>query len=127
VWSERPAARTFLVPLSMHDVSIRQQEGTAVVLASGELDAYAAPDLVAAFAAVAGSQSVVADLTRVSFLDSTALGEIVRAARAREELGAGLRIVLPEGPARRIFEMTQLDRALPVADTLTGAIGDLAS
>jgi anti-sigma B factor antagonist len=111
----------------MHDVSIRQQEGTAVVLASGELDAYAAPDLVAAFAALADSPSVVADLTRVSFLDSTALGEIVRAARARDELGAGLRIVLPEGPARRIFEMTQLDRTLPVAATRSAAIGELAS
>ena len=125
--SARPAARTFLVLLSMHDVSIRQQEGTSVVLASGELDAYAAPDLAAAFAALTGSRSVVADLTRATFLDSTALGEIVRAARAREELGAGLRIVLPEGPARRIFEMTQLDRALPVAETLTAAIGELTS
>jgi anti-sigma B factor antagonist len=113
--------------LSMHDVSIRHQEGTAVVLASGELDAYAAPDLVAAFAALSDSPRVVADLTLVSFLDSTALGEIVRAARAREELGAGLRVVLPEGPARRIFEMTQLDRALPVAETRSAALGELAT
>jgi anti-sigma B factor antagonist len=111
----------------MHDVSIRHQEGTAVVLASGELDAYAAPDLVAAFAALSDSERVVADLTHVSFLDSTALGEIVRAARAREEHGAGLRIVLPEGPARRIFEMTRLDRALPVAETRSAAIGELAT
>jgi anti-sigma B factor antagonist len=111
----------------MHDVSIRQQEGTAVVLASGELDAYAAPDLVAAFAALGDSPSVVADLTRVSFLDSTALGEIVRAARTRKELGTGFRIVLPAGPARRIFEMTQLDRALPVAETRSAAIGELTS
>jgi anti-sigma B factor antagonist len=109
----------------MHDVSIGQQEGTAVVLASGELDAYAAPDLVAAFTALTDSPSVVADLSRVSFLDSTALGEIVRAARARKELGAELRIVLPAGPARRIFEMTQLDRVLPIAETRSAAIGEL--
>jgi anti-sigma B factor antagonist len=111
----------------MHDVSIRHHEGTAVVLASGELDAFAAPDLAAALAAVGESGGVIADLTRVSFMDSTALGEIVRAARAYEERGAALRIVLPEGPARRIFEITALDRALPVAETRSAAIGELGS
>lgn len=111
----------------MHDISIRQQEGTAVLLASGELDAFAAPDLVAAFAALADTRGVVADLTRVSFMDSTALGEIVRAARAREALGAGLRIVLPDGPARRIFEITGLDDALPVARSRRAAVGELES
>jgi anti-sigma B factor antagonist len=116
------------VPLTrMHDISIRHQEGTAVVLASGELDAFAAPDLVAAFAALADTPSVVADLTRVSFMDSTALGEIVRVARAREELGGGLRIVLPDGHARRIFEITGLDDALPVARSRRAAVDELAS
>lgn len=110
----------------MHQVLIEHQEDTALVLATGELDAFAAPDLAAAFAGVAGTSSVVADLTRVSFMDSTALGEIVRAARARDELGAALRIVLPGGPARRIFEITALDRALPVAESRLAALAELA-
>jgi len=111
----------------MHRVLIEHQEGTALVLASGELDAFAAPDLAAAFSELAGTRRVVADLTRVSFMDSTALGEIVRAARARDELGAALRVVLPDGAARRIFEITALDRALPVAESRLAALGELVS
>jgi len=111
----------------MHRVLIEHQEGTALVLASGELDAFAAPDLAAAFSELAGTRRVVADLTRVSFMDSTALGEIVRAARARDELGAALRVVLPDGPARRIFEITAFDRALPVAESRLAALGELVS
>ena len=109
----------------MHDVSIEHHEATAIVCAAGELDAFAAPDLAAALGAVADTPRVVVDLTRVAFLDSTALGEVVRTARARDEQGNVLRVVLPDGPARRIFEITGLDRALPVAPTRLDAVREL--
>ena len=109
----------------MHAVSIEHHNDIAIVLASGEVDAFAAPDLAAAFTAVTDTRRVVVDLTRVAFMDSTALGEVVRAARARDELGSVLRVVLPDGPARRIFEITGLDRALPIARTRLDAVREL--
>jgi anti-anti-sigma factor len=109
----------------VHDVSIEHRDDTVIVLASGELDAFAAPDLAAALGAVAATRRVVLDLTRVAFLDSTALGEVVRTARARDEHGSFLRVVLPAGPARRIFEITGLDGALPVAPTRLDAVREL--
>jgi anti-sigma B factor antagonist len=108
----------------VHAVSIEHHDDIAIVLASGELDAFAAPDLAAALTAVSGRQ-VVVDLSRVAFMDSTALGEIVRAARVQDELGSVLRVVLPEGPARRIFEITGLDRALPIDRTRVDAVREL--
>ena len=51
---------------------------------------------------------------RVSFLDSTALGTIVGLLRRVREGGGELRVVLPETAARRIFEVTALERALDV-------------
>ena len=54
--------------------------GGLVLTLSGELDAYDAPALRAAFsdaAAAAGGAAVVLDLAAVTFLDSTALGTIV--------------------------------------------------
>ena len=95
---------------------------------SGELDAYDAPALRAAFADAAadGSASaVVLDLTAVSFLDSTALGTIVGLLRRVRERGGELRVVLPETEARRIFELTSLDRSLDVWPSRASALARL--
>jgi len=109
----------------MHAVDIEQRGRARVLLGSGELDAYAAPDLREAFEALRGAPSAVADLTRVSFMDSTALGVIVRGVRALDEAGTRVRVVLPAGSARRIFEITTLDRVLPVAATHEAALSAL--
>jgi anti-anti-sigma factor len=109
----------------MHRVSIERTADAVMVVASGELDAFASPDLESAFAEVHGDDRVVADLDRVSFMDSTALGVLVRASRELAEVGTGLRIVLPGGSARRIFEITALDRVLPIAETQRAALDEL--
>ena len=92
------------------------EHGVAVSL-SGELDAYDAPVLRAAFAELAAGRSgqvFVLDLSAVSFLDSTALGTMVGLLRRVREGNGELRVVLPDTPARRIFEVTALDKALDV-------------
>ena len=109
----------------MHAVDIERNGDARVVRGSGELDAFAAPDLTSAFDAIRGERSVVADLARVSFIDSTALGVIVRGVRALDEGGARVQVVLPAGSARRIFEITALDRALPVAASRQAALAAL--
>ena len=96
-----------------------------VLTLSGELDAYDAPALRAAFAeAAAGLDGAVAvlDLTAVSFLDSTALGTIVGLLRRVREQGGELRVVLPETEARRIFELTALERALDIRPSRASAL-----
>jgi anti-anti-sigma factor len=109
----------------MHRVVIERDEATAIVQAAGELDAFAAPDLAQAFDQVRNEPRVVADFDRVAFMDSTVLGLIVRMARETAEAGGAVRIVLPSGSARRIFEITALDRALPIAETRSTALAEL--
>ena len=94
-----------------------------VVTASGELDAYVAPELTAALDQ-AGVDRLVADLTAVSFMDSTALGLLVRTVRDRGQSGGETRVVLPQSNARRIFEITTLDRVLPVSASLRDALAE---
>ena len=100
-------------------------DGTVLTL-SGELDAYDAPALRAAFAeAVAGlgeTAVVVLDLAAVSFLDSTVLGTIVGLLKRVREHDGELRVVLPETAARRIFELTGLDRSLEVRPSRAEAL-----
>lgn len=96
-----------------------------VVTAEGELDAFVAPDLTATFATIANDRRLVVDLTGVSFMDSTALGLLVRMVREAPERSAEVRVVLPRGAARRIFEITTLDRVLPVCSSRAEALAEL--
>lgn len=101
--------------------------GDGVVLTlSGELDAYDAPSLRAAFTEAVGGLGetvlVVLDLTAVSFLDSTVLGTIVGLLKRVRERDGELRVVLPETAARRIFELTGLDRSLDVRPSRAAAL-----
>ena len=111
----------------MHRLTIERSHAAAVVVARGELDAYSARDLEAAFADVGIETSVVVDLDAVSFLDSTALGAVVRAVRRIGEGDGRALVVLPSGPARRIFEITALDGALPVAESRVEALRSLTT
>ena len=108
-----------------HRVIIDRSSGVAVVAARGELDAYSEPDLASAFADVAGEARLVVDLEQVSFLDSTALGAVVRSLREIGERGGDALVVLPRGSARRIFEITTLDRVLPQAESRALALESL--
>jgi anti-sigma B factor antagonist len=104
---------------------IEPYEYGVVVTLRGELDAYDAPALRAAFAELTAGKDglrVVLDLTAVSFLDSTALGTMVGLLRRVREGGGELRVVLPETAARRIFEVTALERALDVRPSREAAL-----
>jgi anti-sigma B factor antagonist len=105
--------------------------GSAVVTLRGELDAHDAPRLRELFACAVseldasdGAPRLVLDLTGVAFLDSTALGTMIGALRRVREAGGELRLVLPETPARRIFEITGLEQVLVVRATRAEALAD---
>ena len=106
----------------MHRITANKTELAIVVEAAGELDAYVADELSAALDQADAGTRLIADLTSVSFMDSTALGVLVRSVRDREGRGLETRVVLPRGTARRIFEITALDRALPVSTSLEQAL-----
>lgn len=113
-------------PSCAMQISVERQTGAVVVRATGELDAFLADQLESAFDSAAGVGALVVDLDRVSFLDSTALGIVTRAIRTRDAWDTTTRVVLPRGHARRIFEITTLDRVLPVAPSRERALLELA-
>lgn len=110
----------------MTGIRLAREEGAAVVTARGELDAFNADELTETFGNLDGSEAVVIDLSRVSFLDSTALGCIVRKVNEVVERGGRASVVLPDTNARRIFEITTLDRVLPTADSREEALREVA-
>lgn len=112
----------------MHRVRVEHESNVLVLAAAGELDAYAAPALAESLydAGIAACTRFVADLSKVAFLDSTALGLLVRTVKDVMARGGQARVILPSTTARRIFEITTLDRTLPVASSRSAAVLELA-
>jgi len=110
----------------MHSMRVEQEGRTTVVHAEGELDAYAASDIQATFEVLPRGSPVVADLSRVTFLDSTALGLFIKAVRTLTGSGVEVRVILPTTSARRIFQITKLDSVLPVCASRSEALAELS-
>lgn len=108
-------------------IRVERHRAAVVVTARGELDAFLAPQLEDAFSQTADGASLLVDLSRVSFIDSTALGLVTRAIREHDDYESTARIVLPRGSARRIFEITTLDRVLPLAESRETALAELGT
>jgi anti-anti-sigma factor len=69
----------------------------------------------------------VLDLRLLSYLDSAGIGAIVGCAKQGASLGRVVKVVLfPSGPAKRIFKVTQLERAFEIFDDLDTAIASFA-
>jgi anti-anti-sigma factor len=94
-------------------VTLEEARGVPVVSATGELDIASVPELRAAFLEATthagrghgetnggtGQKPVVADLRRLSFMDSMGLGLLMEIRKIFGELGIGLRLVAEHGDA----------------------------
>jgi anti-sigma B factor antagonist len=99
----------------------------ALVSVSGELDLYTAGSLNARIdeAGAVGADTVLVDLSAVSFVDSTALGVLVQESKRLEGRGHSLVLVTNDPRTRRVVEVTGLNRVLRTYATLQDALADL--
>ena len=102
-----------MTPTSL-DVT-RPAPGLAVVEVAGRFDAPAALELRRAIDTFAGGgvDTAVVDLTEATFVDSAGLAAVVHAHRVCEAGGGTAVVCEPRSAdARRVFELTMLDRVL---------------
>src|SRR2546423_11234362 len=100
----------------------------ALVSVSGELDLYTAERLQARIdeAGAVGADTVLVDLSAVSFVDSTALGVLVQESKRLEGRGHSLVLVTNDPRTLRVVEVTGLSRVLRTFATLQDALAQLA-
>lgn len=102
-----------------------QERGVAVVAAYGELDLGSVPRLRQALEEMSsnGAPQVVADLSELSFMDSSGLGLLIEQRNALQARSGKLWLVAPEGSVvLRMFKLTKLDKAFKVhADRASAA------
>lgn len=104
--------------LASHDTA-----GHTVVEVHGEVDVYTAPVLRERLVELVdgGVRSVVVDLGRVDFLDSTGLGVLVGAQKRLRTVGGTLSLVCAKEPLLKIFRITALDQVFPLYQTVEAA------
>ena len=106
-------------------VAVEDLEGWALVRVQGDVDVATAPRLREQLITIIsdGQPRVVLDLDGVDFLDSTGLGVIVSALKRTKTHGGDLRVVCTRPAVRRVFALTGLDLAMPLADSAAEAVG----
>jgi len=99
-------------------------EDTYVVEVIGELDLHLEPQLRDELSRMlAGSYTrLVVDLTEVHFVDSSALGRLVEAAKVLGGRSGGVVLAAPDRQIRRLLEITALDRLFAVSLSLDDAL-----
>ena len=99
----------------------------ALVSVSGELDSYTAGCLKARIdeAGTVGADTVLVDLSEISFIDSAALAVLVRETKRLEGRGHSLVLVTNDPRTRRIVEVTGLNRVLRTYASLHDALAAL--
>ena len=104
-------------------------DDVAIVTVSGELDfalcIKLAPELNAAVRSAA--RAVVIDLEDVSLVDSSGIALLLNAFRRLDHAGRQLAIACPMGSPRRAFEITAVDRWLPMHETRQAALAAVRS
>lgn len=102
----------------------RRVVGRRTVLAvGGEVDLATAAQLHDAIdeALDEGAHELWLDLGPTTFMDSTGLHVVFKARARAEELGRRFAVVCPDGPVRRLFDITGYAERLPIYDDLTTA------
>jgi anti-sigma B factor antagonist len=96
----------------------------AVLRVTGEVDVYTAPMLRERILNLAadGAVHIIADMTRVDFLDSTGLGVLVGGLKRLRGHGGSLSPVINAAPILRILQITGLTRVLPPRPSIPDAI-----
>jgi len=104
---------------------VKITDGVPVITAPAEIDLATAGQLRLALmqAATGGHTTIVVDMTRTRFCDSTGLHVLVRAHQWALTDGGELRLAIPaDGAAFRVFTITGLDRVIPRFDSLAEAL-----
>ncbi|MFT7484991.1 MAG: anti-anti-sigma factor [Candidatus Paceibacteria bacterium] len=102
----------------MH-ITVEPRESYAILYLSGEFDTYYVPALQTEIDKLikAGVTSAVLNLRLVKFINSTALGAIIKGSKQFSSAGGKLTIAHPSKFCRDIFQKVGLDRVVPVFDT----------
>ena len=105
------------------DIEVRDEQGCVIAAVAGEIDISSVAQFrerLLELADIGGT--LIVDLDRVMFIDSSGLGALVATARRVAERGGALYAVCSQPQPRRLLWMTGVDKRIPLAATVAGAL-----
>ena len=92
------------------------EQSLPIIELEGEVDVYTAPQLKQQMISIleSGAKMMVVNLTKVDYLDSTALGVLIGGLKRMRERDGNLVLICPSPRIRRVFEITGLDKIFDI-------------
>lgn len=110
------------------DITIRRERGVVIAAVTGGVDIFTVGLLRECLFELADSgRTLIVDLNRVTFIDSAGLGALIGAARRAAAHGSSLHAVCARPQTRKLLWLTGVDRRIPLAATVDGALMFLAA
>jgi anti-sigma B factor antagonist len=104
-------------------ITVRSERGVVIAAITGEIDISAVAQLrERLFELADNGGTLIVDLNRVTFIDSAGLGALVGTARRAAAHGGSLHAVCSRPQTRKLLWMTGVDRRIPLAATVDGAL-----
>ncbi len=115
--------RSLFIPETFDVAREELDARTSVISVRGDLDLSTAPRLkwMLVDSLEAGHSRLVVDLSQCTFMDSTALGVLIGVNRSLD-VGARLAIVCAQANVLKIFELSGMDGAFALFQTLDDAL-----
>ena len=104
-----------------------RERGVVIAAVTGDIDISTVARLRECLFELADSgRTLIVDLNRVTFTDSSGLGALIGAARRANAHGGSLNAVCARPPTRKLLWLTGVDRRIPLAATVDEALMFLA-
>jgi anti-sigma B factor antagonist len=109
------------------DITVRHERGVVIAAVTGDIDISTVNGLRETLFKLADTgQTLIVDLNMVTFIDSAGLGALVGAYRHATAHGGALHAVCSRPQTRKLLWLTGVDRRIPLAATVDGALKSLA-
>ena len=108
------------------DISITDQGGAKVVAVSGEVDLSTSPQVRDALLdCILGGASIVVDLSKVAYIDSSGVASLVEAFQNAKSRGLSFALANVGDTPLRVLKLARLDQVFIIHDAVDDAVAAL--
>jgi anti-anti-sigma factor len=108
------------------DITVRHERGAVIAAVTGDIDIATVGGLRETLLKLADTgPALIVDLNQVTFIDSAGLGALIGAYRQVTARGGSLHAVCSRPQTRKLLWLTGVDRRIPLAATMDGALNSL--